>query len=505
MAEIKPLREPRGAPSGRRPTNGGSGSGRGQRPPSNQRPVEQAPHTPRGFGSVLRNRYFLRLWMAQLLSQTIMNAANYGLIVLIQTRSKSYLATSLAIVAFALPAAVFGAPAGVLVDRLDRRRVLWVSNVLRAAAAIVFAVSLLVDQHAIIPAYALSFIIAMVGQFFAPAEGAAIPLLVHRDELINALSLFNITFTLAQALGLIALGPLILLFMPSITIGTVHHNIVVQPIESLFVIVAVFYVICSLLILSIPVRRLKMQQQPGQRKSRVSETRQIYSIWLGVLECWHFIRIDRRLLISVIQLCIGGLVVAVVAMIAPGFVQEFFRRPPELAAMVLVPAGVGLVLGSAATPRIVRRYQYGRTILVGVIMLSACSVLLTVVRGVSERLIPHWWNWWPYLIVAILLTFLVGIALDFINVPAQTIMQQRSPDWIKGRVLAVQGMGLNIATVIFVPAMGLAADTFGIAPAMDILGVTIAVTGLATIYLSSRANRSENPGRPGTGRVKLMR
>lgn len=138
-------------------------------------------------------------------------------------------------------------------------------------------------------------------------------------------------------------------------------------------------------------------------------------------------------------------------------------------------------------------------------MLSACAVLLTVVRGVSERLIPHWWNWWPYVIVAILLTFLVGIALDFINVPAQTIMQQRSPDWIKGRVLAVQGMGLNIATVIFVPAMGLAADTFGIAPAMDILGVTIAVTGLATVYLSSRANRTVNPGRPDAGRVKLMR
>ncbi|HEX6819512.1 MAG TPA: MFS transporter [Ktedonobacterales bacterium] len=504
MADIKPAREPRGASSARRPSNGAAGAGRPQRARATPRQPEPSGHT-RGFGTVLRNRYFLRLWMAQLLSQTIMNAANYGLIVLIQTRSKSYLATSLAIVAFALPAAIFGAPAGVLVDRLDRRRVLWVSNVLRGIAAIIFAISLLVDQHAIIPAYALSFFIAMVGQFFAPAEGAAIPLLVHRDELINALSLFNITFTLAQALGLIALGPLLLLLMPSITIGTVHHNVVVQPIESLFVIVAVLYVVCSLLILSIPVRRLKMQQQPGQRKSRVSETRQIYSIWLGVLECWHFIRIDRRLLISVIQLCIGGLVVAVVAMIAPGFVQEFFHRPPELAAMVLVPAGVGLVLGSAATPRIVRRYQYGRTILVGVIMLSACSVLLTVVRGISQRLIPHWWNWWPYLIVAILLTFLVGISLDFINVPAQTIMQQRSPDWIKGRVLAVQGMGLNIATVIFVPAMGLAADTFGIAPAMDILGVTIAVTGLATIYLSSRANRSENPGRPGNGRVKLIR
>lgn len=493
---------------GKRPQNGVSNVARQARAAREQvippRLPTPEPHT-RGFGTVLRNRYFLRLWMAQLLSQTIMNAANYGLIVLIQSRSKSYFATSIAIVAFALPAAIFGAPAGVLVDRLDRRRVLWVSNVLRGIAAVVFAVSLLVDQHAIIPAYALSFFIAMVGQFFAPAEGAAIPLLVHRDELINALSLFNITFTMAQALGLIALGPLILLLMPAITIGTSHHNIVVQPIESLFVIVAVFYAVCAILILTIPKRRLKAQAAPGQRRSRVSESRQIYSIWLGVLECWHFIRIDRRLLISVLQLCIGGLVVAVVAMIAPGFVQAFFHRPPELAAMVMVPAGVGLVLGSAATPRIVKRYQFGRTIFAGVVILAVCTVMLTVVRGVSEHLLTQWWNWWPYVIVAILLTFLIGIALDFVNVPAQTIMQQRSPDWIKGRVLAVQGMVLNIATVIFVPLMGLAADNFGIAPAMDILGVAIAVTGLTTVYLSSRANRTADGGRAGARRVKLLR
>jgi MFS family permease len=87
---------------------------------------------------------------------------------------------------------------------------------------------------------------------------------------------------------------------------------------------------------------------------------------------------------------------------------------------------------------------------------------------------------------AILLTFLVGIALDFINVPAQTIMQERAPDWIKGRVLAVQGMILNIATVIFVPLMGLVADHVSISSAMLILDAAIAVVGLGTVYYSSR-------------------
>ncbi|MGZ6390484.1 MAG: MFS transporter, partial [Ktedonobacterales bacterium] len=183
--------------------------------PLTDKPAEAATSA-RGFRTVLGNRYFLRLWLAQLISQTIMNAANYGLIVLVANQTKSVTATGAAIVAFSLPAAIFGAPAGVVVDRFDRRRVLWISNALRGLASIGFVISLFISHTAFVPVLLLSFFTAAVGQFFAPAEGAAIPQLVHREELMSALSLFNITFWLAQGLGLIGLGPAILLFVPDI-------------------------------------------------------------------------------------------------------------------------------------------------------------------------------------------------------------------------------------------------------------------------------------------------
>lgn len=448
-------------------------------------------HSTRGFRTVLGNHYFLRLWMAQLLSQTIMNAANYGLVVLIAQRSSSYLATSFAIVAFALPAMLFGAPAGVLVDRMDRRRVLWVSNLLRAIAAFGFSVSLFLDQRAILPAYAVSFFIATVGQFFAPAEGAAIPLLVHREELINALSLFNITFTIAQALGLIILAPAIVAFVPVVTIGTASHNIQIQPIDSLFIIVGLLYLLCTALILTIPHRMLRLQHG-GRHPAHVAETDQLRSIWNGILECSRFILNDRRLLISVLQLCIGGTIVAIVAMVAPGFVQTFFQRPPEQAFLVFFPAGVGLVLGSAVTPKVVQRIGYNSAISVGVIMFAASAILLVVAHSIALHVDPQNWSGaFPYVGATIILTFFLGVALDFINVPAQTIMQQRSPDWIKGRVLSVQAMVLNGATVIFVPLMGLAADHLGISVAVVFLGIIVAATGLPAVYLASRVSPHE--------------
>src|SRR5689334_14799678 len=77
------------------------------------------------FRQVLKNRHFLLLWMAQLISQTILNAANFGLVALVSDRKDGLLMASLAVVAFTLPAIPFSVMAGVIVDRLDKRLVLW--------------------------------------------------------------------------------------------------------------------------------------------------------------------------------------------------------------------------------------------------------------------------------------------------------------------------------------------------------------------------------------------
>src|SRR5947209_18083371 len=100
-----------------------------------------------GFRSLLKKKDFLRLWLAQLLSMTILNASNYALLVLIEEVTGSTTLVGLAIICFSLPAVLFGAPAGVYVDRMNKRRVLWASNCLRAVATLLFVLSLLFDRH----------------------------------------------------------------------------------------------------------------------------------------------------------------------------------------------------------------------------------------------------------------------------------------------------------------------------------------------------------------------
>src|SRR6266566_4098345 len=210
-----------------------------------------------GFITLLKNKNFLRLWLAQLISLTILFASNYGLLVLIEEVTGSTTLVGLAIISFSLPALLLGAPAGVYVDRMNKRRVLWASNCLRAIATFLFVLSLLLNRHQLIPVYLLTFLISSIGQFFTPAEGSAIPMLVSEEELMPALSLFNITFMLSQALGFILLAPIILTLLPTFKV----FSLVVHPVESLYAIIAVLYAVCAILIALIPQESFSQPEQ----------------------------------------------------------------------------------------------------------------------------------------------------------------------------------------------------------------------------------------------------
>src|SRR5437588_5093767 len=118
------------------------------------------------FRSVLKNRSFLLLWLAQLLSQIVFNAANYGVIAKVTAVTHSTLLVGLAIVSFTLPAVPFSLIAGVYVDYLDKRLVLWASNALRAVPPGLLALALLLTRGLVVLTSFLPFAISWIHPFF---------------------------------------------------------------------------------------------------------------------------------------------------------------------------------------------------------------------------------------------------------------------------------------------------------------------------------------------------
>src|SRR5690348_14620115 len=230
-----------------------------------------------GFLTLLRKRNFLLLWLAQLISMTIQNASNYAVLVLINAVTGSTTLIGLAIVCFSIPAVLIGAPAGVLVDRWNKRRVLFYSNCLRAFATFGFVVSLLLNSKQLIPVYLLTFLISCIGQFFSPAEGATIPMLVSEQELMPALSLFNITFMLSQAIGFLLLAPLILVFLQPFFVAVLI----------LYVVIGLLYLVCAGLIVLIPPEAFKKPFTSSREHIGLQSLEALHNLWGEMQHGWR--------------------------------------------------------------------------------------------------------------------------------------------------------------------------------------------------------------------------
>ncbi len=441
-----------------------------------------------GYRSLLRNRFFLRLWLAQLLSQTIQNAANYGLLVLIAEVTGSSTLIGLAIISFSLPAVLFGVPAGIIVDRFNRRQVLWLSNLLRGFCALGFVVNLMVDQHDVLPIYILTFLSASISQFFTPAEGAAIPLLVDERELLNALSLFNITFTLAQALGFVVLGPVVLNVVSSLTLSLGPRAATFNSVQVLYLVIGLAFFLCAVLTFLLPNRFFVLKREGKGARSEVALLKQML---FEIGESWRLVYRDRRLLIALLQLSFGNILLLVIGQLAPKFVEALLHRPPANAALVFVPAGVGLVIGSAVMPRVVKRLGKARSISIGIIGLSVTSILLVMAQQVARSIDPaRWYNDWPFLAIIMALIFAMGCELDLMTLPALTLIQEHTPDTVKGRVLSLQSIMYNAASIPVILFIGGIADLYGMATVMWVLAGMVFIGGLFSVLLDARVARS---------------
>jgi Na+/melibiose symporter-like transporter len=438
--------------------------------------LSPAGHTPVGlFRTVLKNRSFLLLWLAQLLSQIVFNAANYGVIAIVTAVTHSTVMVGVAIISFTLPAVPFSLLAGVYVDYLNKRLVLWVSNALRAVATGLLVVALLWNPHMLIPLYFLTLVISLVTQFFTPAEASAIPLLVSKHDLAPALSLFNITLTIAQALGFLIVGGLLTALFPPFRLSLGSLRVQVQSFAVLFALVALVYIICSGLLLAIPARALQRGPSAGSGLPR-SLGKQVWKvIRRDAGETWAYTRKDRQLLLALLQVSFVSILLLVIGELAGPFVVTVLHLPVEDLPLIFAPAGLGLVLGSLLLPSLTRRLGKSRTIALGSLCTAAGLIVIPLGRSVLSQ--------FALLALSILLfvgaiTFVIGVALEMVNIPAQTVMQEQAPAEERARVSSFQSMLYNAGSIPVLLFAGVIADTLGTETVM--YGLAAAILGFSS-------------------------
>ena len=163
---------------------------------------ERLPYNPlvHSYLSLLRARpEFRRLWLASVVSFAGDWFNTIASVILVTRYTESGLAVGALFLARTLPQFLLGPVAGVVADRFDRKRVMVISDLLRAGIVLSF---LFVDRpERLWLLYVLTVAQFTVSAFFQPASAAILPSLVQRDELVTGNVISSITWSAMLALG----------------------------------------------------------------------------------------------------------------------------------------------------------------------------------------------------------------------------------------------------------------------------------------------------------------
>jgi predicted MFS family arabinose efflux permease len=172
----------------------------------------------KGYGPLLRDAGFGRLWFIQASTQVGGNMSLYALTILVFATTRSNAAVSALVMSFLIPTILLSAVAGVLVDRLDVRWALIVPNTIRT----LLTVGLALAGANVAILLLLNLGISLTTVVLTPAEGSMIPRIVERPQLEAAMGIFNLTLQGSFAVGFAFLGPLLVsLAGPSVVLAVV--------------------------------------------------------------------------------------------------------------------------------------------------------------------------------------------------------------------------------------------------------------------------------------------
>lgn len=410
-----------------------------------------------GFWPVLQNRMFRRLWTAQVLAQTSQYGLHFAQMVLIEYLTGSSIQMGFMIIAFSLPGLIFSPVAGVMADRLPKKYILFGANVSRALFVFSYLLLLawLPGGQLLIAIYTITFIMAIISQFFAPAETATIPQLVDIDHLMAANSLFGLTSALAQIMGMIILSPLV---------------IKIFGLKVTFVIIGILYLIAAYNIWHIPA-----SQTGGSMTQAVESFRRGWAeTWREIQEGWQFIARNRVVMLGIVHMALISALVMILGMLAPGFAVRVLHLAPEDSFVVFVPAGVGMLLMTIIVGRLGNNVPRLFVNTIGILIIGISFFALGWLTDLLSGM--------KLLTGIAAASFMLGVSMSAVNIIGQTVLQEASPLELHGRVFAVRFMMNNLLGLPPMLIIGIIADLWGIANVMLVLGVILMLFALYTLH-----------------------
>jgi len=394
-----------------------------------------------GLDALLRNRPFLALWTGQLLAQVADKIFYVLLIILLKTggyipaQNFENSMLSMVMIAYTVPAIVFGSAAGIVVDRFSKKQMLIGCNVIRAV--LIGCLPFLPKTFVVL--LTVTFLVSTVTQFFAPAEAAAVPLAVGREGLMAANALFA-----SSTMGGIIIG---------MTIGEPVFTWIKHSYGSAYqeFFLGGLYLISAALIYAMRIK-----------ETHVGSNAKNIHPWQDFKEGLRYLKHNRLVSNAMVQLTILYSVFAALQVLAIALSGKIGLKETQFG-FLLAAAGVGMVFGAAFLGHWGDRMHHKPLPLIGFLMMGFVLAMFAFARQL----------WLGFGLSA-----LFGFGASLINGPMQALIQEKTPESMRGKVFGLENNAINIALSLPLAITGPLTDAVSKAVGSDDLGLRIVLMSL---------------------------
>jgi MFS family permease len=327
-----------------------------------------------------------------------------------------------------LPVLVFGAWAGVLADRFDKRKLLIVTNICGGILSLLLGILTVTGVVTLWMVIVVALFLGLVTAVDNPARQTFTLEMVGRSRLTNAVSLNTATFTTARVMGPAAAGFMI----DGIGIG------------ECFLVNAISFIPVTFALMTMNRSELDQSAPVEQRRGQVRE---------GL----RYVRSVPVLTTLLLMMALIGTLAYNWQVILPVLAEDTFAGDAKTLGILGAVLGVGMFVGSMANAAFGRPE---RRVLIGAGMALGITTLLVAAA--------------PNVIVAGALMIPLGAASMGFLATMNSTLQLTAADDMRGRVMAIYFVLFLGSTPIGAPIVGWIAETFDPRAAL-------VVGGLATI------------------------
>ncbi|MGB8581711.1 MAG: MFS transporter [Candidatus Sulfotelmatobacter sp.] len=311
-------------------------------------------------------------------------------------------------------------------DRFDRRKVLGTCYAGYAVCSGLLLVLAVRGTHAVLPIYLVLILLGVVRSFNGTASRSILPQLVPEEHFSNAVAWNATTFQAATIIG------------PSL--GGILYAAFRGP--------SAVYAVAMITAMGALVSAFRIKTRPQLRRR---EPMTLKTVFAGLHFIWR-----EKLILGAISLDLFAVLLGGAVALLPVYAREILHTGPWGLGLLRTAPGVGAAVMAVALAHRPLRGRAGPLLLWSVAGFGVCTILF----GVSSSL-------------ALSLIALICLgAADMISVIIRaTLVQLRTPDEMRGRVMAVDMVFIGTSNELGQFESGLTAQWFGSVPAVVLGGV----------------------------------